>query len=331
MAAAQQRYPYVKKLTAGYDKEETPAKEPDRRPARITSYSDRGRFDNRNTRDKDRCNRRDRGDHWEPARRNYDRNRDRDRDRDKDRYRDRERNRSDRNDRDRNRRNNRNNSNDKRGDIAKGNRPRAHFAGENDTDDSATSESVSPASSDTESDAAYAITVIDRHLTCYKCHQLFLTVAKTRTHVRRCGKGVPEVVRTPSPLDPASRTYGYCRETLNSRNLLFRHLKICQWTKDGRVKPESAAGDADSQLDSETALLLSSSGVQSQLSIDDAYVTREAELPEGFTLREASSEKLVPADSNPLSSYQHFEDMAITLVPAVKGLYTDYPYRQPCF
>lgn len=46
-----------------------------------------------------------------------------------------------------------------------------------------------------------------------------------------------EGFRTPSPMDPAQRTCGFCRVEFASRNSLFKHLKSCEAAKTGTIRP----------------------------------------------------------------------------------------------
>ena len=45
-----------------------------------------------------------------------------------------------------------------------------------------------------------------------------------------------EKIPTPSPVTVDRRTYGYCRATFASRNLLFRHIKVCEFAEAGEIR-----------------------------------------------------------------------------------------------
>jgi uncharacterized CHY-type Zn-finger protein len=179
-------------------------------------------------------------------------------------------------------------------------RDKAHFADKgSDADDSAeTSETDSSDNSfGANSEAEIACLIIDRHLTCHKCHQQFDSQALKKAHSRQYSplKVVQlESIRTPSPNDPSRRTCRCCRAVMPSRNALFRHLKTCEDAIKGiiRAPPEALAPvksipAKESQTDSSTTV-----------DVDYAPSTT-------YKVREAPTEAIEKADDSLLSSFTY--------------------------
>jgi hypothetical protein len=179
-------------------------------------------------------------------------------------------------------------------------RDRAHIADKGgDADDSAkTSETDSSDNSfGANSEAEIACLIIDRHLTCHKCHQQFNSQALKKAHSRQCSplKAVQlESIRTPSPNDPSRRTCGYCRTVMPSRNALFRHLKTCEDAIKGLIRappealtPVKPISAKENQTDSSTAV-----------DVDHADSTT-------YKVREAPTEAIEKADDSLLSSFTY--------------------------
>lgn len=283
LVAATERYPHVvsNRVTVQSRKKD---RSPERRSARYDNR-DNGNYRRDDRRRDDRRNDGRRGDRRDDRRRD-DRRRDdykRDEKRDdakKDQgnsYRGRDDHR-DRRDRDY-RRDDRRDRYDKDGKK----KDQVHFAG-SEGDEAGSDRSASSAPHSSGEDSAFmALAILDRHLTCHKCHAEFLTVAKARSHTKECSPfkaTMREGMRTPSPNDPSKRTCGYCRELLPSRNELFRHLKACEDAKKGFIRPVTEAEPEPVHL------------------VNDKPA-------EAVRMIEAPSDLVREADSNPLSSYTH--------------------------
>lgn len=119
-----------------------------------------------------------------------------------------------------------------------------HFANEGSDGDKSTGTAEDPGESDNsaeeDAEAESAFMVLDRHLTCHKCHENFKSTQQKLAHLRTCTpfKAVQmEGIRSPSPTDLSQRTCGFCRTTTATRNLLFKHLKSCDDAKSGNIRP----------------------------------------------------------------------------------------------
>ena len=80
-------------------------------------------------------------------------------------------------------------------------------------------------------DADHTHIVIDTVTTCHRCRKTFPTQAARRRHSKTCalqGASKKEIIKTPSPCEPAQRTCVNCLEILPSRNQLFKHIEHCK-------------------------------------------------------------------------------------------------------
>ncbi|KAK3324833.1 hypothetical protein B0T19DRAFT_386952 [Cercophora scortea] len=176
---------------------------------------------------------------------------------------------------------------------------RAYMAGDagdvdNDVQSVASADSYSY--SDDDSDAGRAFIVLNRHLTCYKCHADFPT--HNANHIRNCtpfNAVQAESVRSKSPADPSLRTCGYCNTCFDSRNKLFRHLKSCEDAKKGlfRAPSETADSDSDSESDSEST----------ETEQDNAFNAAPVVEGEDFELQIAPTAILDKANDSPMPGY----------------------------
>ncbi|KAK3686256.1 hypothetical protein B0T22DRAFT_518903 [Podospora appendiculata] len=249
---------------------------------RRSDYRDRGRDDyRRNDRDAKETTR--------------DKDKDKDKDGDKDRYRG---NRDYRDYRDRGR--------DDRP------RDRAHFAGEPQDDKADDAQSEASADSygySDDSDAGHAFIVLNRHLTCYKCHADFTTHSATRAHIRDCTpfKAVQtESVRPRSPADPSVRTCGFCNKLFDSRNKLFKHLKLCEDAKKGFFRPPEFEFGSSDESDSDESDEAAATNAFNTDHVEEHF----ARVADDFEVQIAPAQLLEEADSSPMSSYTHLRVQA---------------------
>ncbi|KAK3681826.1 hypothetical protein B0T22DRAFT_523186 [Podospora appendiculata] len=191
-------------------------------------------------------------------------------------------------------------------------RDRAPFAGEPQDDEADDAQSEASADSygySDDSDAGHPFIILNRHLTCYKCHADFTTHSVTRAHIRDCTpfKAVQaESVRPRFPADPSVRTCGFCNKLFDSRNKLFKHLKLCEDAKKGFFRPsESKFGSSDESDSDESDKATATNAFNT-----DHVEERFARVADDFEVQIAPAQLLEEADSSPMSSYTHLRVQA---------------------
>lgn len=311
VAAAKDAYPWVKPATEALAEQATGQDSRRWRPkdSRSDGYRNSrrdGRGDRRGYRDNRRDDR-DRGNRGSyKDRRQEDKPRDHDRSRDHNRDRDRNRDRNRDRDGFRNRDGARDGKDrDRRGkDRSYREKDRAHYAGSAASDggestgaDAADQDASS--ASDNESNADLTHLILDRHLTCHRCHETFESTRQKLSHLRTCTpfRAVQmEGIRHPSPTDLGQRTCGYCLTVLPTRNLLFKHLKLCENAKTGSIS--APAGPTE-----QPQLGIPSS---SPMAADDPDEPSQLH----YQIKEAPHELTKDIDKNILSSYTHLRTHA---------------------
>lgn len=300
VAAARDTYPWVKPATTATPASIEPSVRQDSsgwrpRDSRPDRHRRSGNKDFRSDHREFRDNRRDDRDRpRDDKRKDYGRDRDRNRD---DQRRDQGRDR-DRGDRGRDRYHRRD---DKGRD-----RDRVHFANEGSDGDKSTGTAEDPGESDNsaeeDAEAESVFMVLDRHLTCHKCHENFKSTQQKLAHLRTCTpfKAVQmERIRSPSPTDLSQRTCGFCRTTTATRNLLFKHLKSCDDAKSGNIRPPP---ETEKLL--QRAAQLSLEGNPADVAQDPGIQTPT------FQFKEAPPELTKKIDDSLLSSYTHLRATA---------------------
>lgn len=177
--------------------------------------------------------------------RNQRRSRDSSRNRDNDRNRDRDRDRKGESGRDssreRSRDRNRDRGRDRDGDTKNRDKDKKKDDGRS-INFADTEESIAAEAKDVHS----SYYIVNSDTTCHKCHEKFESGATLRMHAKKCrSKPDLEKIKTPSPVDPARRTCGYCTHMCPSRNALFAHLRTCKQAKAGVVRKAEASLSTD--------------------------------------------------------------------------------------
>jgi len=306
-AAARDRHPYAKPKTQASSSKDEASNNETKKGNRESGGWRRERSRNR-SRDGYRDNRR--SSHQDSRRDSYRNDR---RDGSRDRRRDDDRGTKDSKRRD-----------DDKGKDSKKKTDGVHWANNKTASDG--DQSAPPSDDDIYSELSYAVTIIDRHLTYYKCHETFDSPTRTRSHTKKCGKVPPESMRTLSPLDPANRTCGYCRQLFPSRNLMFKHIKNCDNAKKGKIKaadapeyeadplpaPECAESPEEHREDNKNY-----NATELESTNDEQEPAPNNSIPP--LIRESSPEEVTDGDDNPLSSYQHLR-MKVRATPDGKSV-----------